>query len=293
MPSGPDTDAEAVVVVLGSAGGPTPKVGRRPVAHALEVAGEISLVDCGNGVAGQLVEAGLDLAKLRRVLITHHHIDHVADVAVLLHLAWSRLRAPVRVIGPPPLRRLFELHYEAFEVDIRSRMADEGWPHLRELVDIVELTSPGSIDCGVAQVTAATVEHPPIPSFGYRVDVAGRSVCFSGDTRPSQAVAELARDVDLLVHETTYLNNAASYLPTERAQRVLTRMRSVHSEPVGAARIAAAAGARALLLSPVGAFGPTSDDEIRREARSAYSGPISIGRDFLRVPVPSHEEVRN
>ena len=279
------------VVVLGSAGGPTPKPGRRPVSHALVIDQDITLVDCGNGTVSQFVSAGLDLSRLRRILISHHHIDHVADVAMLLHLAWSQLRAPVQVIGPPPLAQLFELHYQAFDFDIRSRMNDEGRAHLREFVRVQEITGPETIQDGATTVQAELVDHPPVAhAFGYRIDQGGVSVCFSGDTRPSAALTFLARDVDLLVHETTYLTNATDYLSAERAALVLPRMRSVHSDPRGAARVAAEAGTAELLLSPVGTFGPASDGEILAEAAGEFTGRIWVGSDFLRIQLPQPGE---
>lgn len=282
----------AEVIVLGSAGGPTPKPGRRPVSHALVVGGEVTLVDCGNGVAGQYVAAGLGLDRLRRILVSHHHIDHVADVATLLHLAWTQLEQPVAVIGPPPLQRIFDLHNEAFAIDIKSRMEDEGRPHLREFVQIIEIDSDTALEHAGARITAALVEHPPIRhAFAYRIDHAGASICFSGDTRPTPALAALAQDVDLLVHETTYLTNAVDFLPVTRAAQVLARMRDVHSDPAGAAGIASAAGARALLLSPVGAFGPVADEEILDEARGSFCGPAWVGRDLLRVPLPIRGDI--
>lgn len=280
------------VVVLGSAGGPTPKPGRRPVSHALIIDDEVTLVDCGNGTVSQFVTAGLDLGQLRRILITHHHIDHVADVAMLLHLAWSRLDTVIQVIGPPPLARLFDLHYEAFEFDIRSRMDDEGRKHLREFVEVIEIEADAIIQLGRALVSAVLVDHQPVPyAFGYRIDQSGLSVCFSGDTRPSNFLARLAQGADLLVHETTYLANAADYLSTARAARVLPRMRSVHSDPKGAASIAASAEAKALLLSPVGTFGPASDEEILAEAGVEFPGKTWVGSDFLRVPLPIKGEI--
>jgi ribonuclease BN (tRNA processing enzyme) len=57
-------------------------------------------VDCGNGVARQLVLAGVPLAKIRHIFITHHHSDHNADYGNLLLLAWtSGLRTPVDAWG--------------------------------------------------------------------------------------------------------------------------------------------------------------------------------------------------
>ena len=284
--------ANAEVLVLGSAGGPTPKPGRRPVSHAVRIDDEVTLVDCGNGTAGQYAEAGLPFRELRRILISHHHIDHVADAAMLVHLAWSQLAGPVHVIGPPPLKQIFELHYQAFDVDIAARMADEGRRHLRDFVRITEIDTDAVLQDGSATIRAALVDHPPVRhAFGYRIDQGGISVCCSGDTAPSEAVAALARGAELLIHETTYLADAHEHLSPERAAKVLPRMRSVHSDPAGAGRIAASAEVASLLLSPVGTFGAAPDEVILAEAATEYRGQTWVGRDFLRIDIPNREEI--
>ncbi len=68
------------------------------------------VVDCGNGVARQLVFAGVPLATLRHIFITHHHSDHNADYGNLMLLAWAAgLRTRVDTWGPPPLEKMTRL----------------------------------------------------------------------------------------------------------------------------------------------------------------------------------------
>ncbi|PYO45357.1 MAG: MBL fold metallo-hydrolase, partial [Candidatus Rokuibacteriota bacterium] len=64
------------LVMLATGGGPRPRRDRGNTAHALVVDNVLHLVDCGSGVARQLVVAGIPLATLRHVFITHHHSDH-------------------------------------------------------------------------------------------------------------------------------------------------------------------------------------------------------------------------
>jgi metallo-beta-lactamase superfamily protein len=65
------------------------------------------IVDCGDGVARQLVLACVALAGLRHIFITHHHSDHHADYGNLMLLAWAAgLRTPVDTWGPPPLEKM-------------------------------------------------------------------------------------------------------------------------------------------------------------------------------------------
>src|ERR1700735_2447852 len=71
--------AKARLILLGTGGGPTPKKGRSACAQVIVVNGAAYVVDCGNGVARQLVSAGIKLGSIRDVFITHHHSDHNAD----------------------------------------------------------------------------------------------------------------------------------------------------------------------------------------------------------------------
>jgi ribonuclease BN (tRNA processing enzyme) len=75
------------------------------------VANEIAyVIDCGNGVARQLVFAGVPLSKLRHIFLTHHHSDHNADYGNLILLSWTAgLRTRVDSWGPPPLESMTKL----------------------------------------------------------------------------------------------------------------------------------------------------------------------------------------
>ncbi|MGH8115607.1 MAG: MBL fold metallo-hydrolase, partial [Rhodanobacteraceae bacterium] len=151
------------LVLLGTAGGSTPKVDRSAPANAIVIGDVIYVIDCGNGVARQMVKAGLDLGHIRDVFITHHHSDHNADYGNLLLLAWETdLHTRVNTYGPPPLARMTELFLEMDAYDIHIRESDEGGPPLAPLIEPHEITHGGPVmhDENV-RVTAALVQHPP------------------------------------------------------------------------------------------------------------------------------------
>jgi metallo-beta-lactamase superfamily protein len=134
------------VVLLGTAGGPSPKVSRAAPASMIVAGGALYVVDCGNGVARQIVRAGYQLKALRSIFITHHHSDHNLDYGNLFYLAWSAaLKDPVNSYGPPPLvemtKKFFELN--AFDIDLRVR--DEGRPNPVPLLVPHEITGPGAV----------------------------------------------------------------------------------------------------------------------------------------------------
>src|ERR1700756_4504400 len=81
--------AKSRLILLGTAGGPRPRKSRAAPSQVIFVNNTAYVVDCGNGVATQLVRAGLPLSAVRHVFITHHHSDHNADYGNLLLLAWE------------------------------------------------------------------------------------------------------------------------------------------------------------------------------------------------------------
>ena len=85
----------------------------RPPAQVIVVNGSAYVVDCGNGVARQMTLAGVPLATIRCVFITHHHSDHNADYGNLLLLGWTAgLVTKVDTYGPPPIKKMTRLFLE-------------------------------------------------------------------------------------------------------------------------------------------------------------------------------------
>ena len=167
------------------------------------------VIDCGDGVARQLVIAGVSLDKLRHIFVTHHHSDHNADYGNLIWLAWAAgLRAHVDTWGPPPLENMTRLFLEMNAYDIDTRIANEGRVPLAPLVRVHEVSQGGLVmkDDNV-RVTAALVDHPPVvPAFAYRFDAADRSIVISGDTARCDNLVKLAQGADVLVHSALYVS---------------------------------------------------------------------------------------
>lgn len=90
------------LILLGTAGGPPPAAGRRGVASALVVGDRAYLVDTGYGTVRTLFQAGLTIADLEQVFITHTHSDHIADLFSLIWLnrPTVNLTRPLPVHGP-------------------------------------------------------------------------------------------------------------------------------------------------------------------------------------------------
>jgi ribonuclease BN (tRNA processing enzyme) len=248
------------VTVLGS-GTCVPRARRGPAGYAVESADLLLLVDSGSGTLGRLHRAGYDFRHLRHVFYTHTHVDHTADLPPLLFATnytpgFERTES-LHLCGPPGFR------------DFVDRLA-EPWPWIRptgEWLAVRELDS-GTVELPGLSVRAAPVEHGGISANAYRIEAAGRSVAFSGDTCICTGLIDIAREADLLVIE-------ASFPEAENA--------GWHLTAAEAGRVAARAGARSVLLTHL--YPSCDRADMVEICRREYAGPVRVAEDLMVIDV--------
>ncbi|SHK05348.1 MBL fold metallo-hydrolase [Rhodothermus profundi] len=193
----------------------------------LAVADEASLivVDCGGDVIQRMLAAGLDPVRLTALILTHEHPDHTSGFPLFMERIWLLgRREPIPIYGIQPAidqaRRCFDTYNTATWEGLPTR----DW---REVP-----YQPGALvlENERWRIRAWPVVHP-VPTVGLRFEhlPTGRVIAYSCDTEPTEAILELGRHADILVHEATGEGPG-------------------HTSPEAAARQAARAGARRLLL---------------------------------------------
>lgn len=299
------------LVFLGTAGA-TPTVDRGSSATLLIRGGDRILIDCGEGTQRQLMRS-VGLARIDLILLTHLHGDHYLGLPGLLK-TWSLLgrTEPLVLYGP---EGLYELLRDAERLVGRPRFplyVEEAKPGVvLEGVDYwlkaapVEHSLPGLAWC-LEEKARPGLFHPewavalgiqPGPDFGrlQRGEIvalpdgtevrpeqvmesgrSGRKVVVTGDTRPAQAIIELAAGASVLVHEATF-----AWEELDRA------LETRHSTAREAAEVACAAGAGLLVLTHISSR--HSWRELRSEARAVFPNTI-LPRDFDVVVVPYPEK---
>ncbi len=277
------------LVLLGTGGGPRPKKTVSASANAVIVDDVVYVVDCGDGVARQLVMADLPLTSLRHVFITHQHSDHNADYGNLLLLAWGAgLKTRVDTWGPPPLERMTTAFFEMNAYDITTRISDEGRVPLVPLVHAHDITNGGVVmQDDKVKVTAALVNHPPVvPAFGFRFDTPDRSIVFSGDTALSRNLIALAKGADILVHEAMWAAAVDRLVGSvANASSLKAHLLASHTVAEECGRIAEEAGVKTLVLSH---FVPGGDPLITDQmwltaAQKYFSGKVVVGKDLMQL----------
>jgi hypothetical protein len=195
------------LVLLGTAAGPVPGRSRQMTSHVMLINGVAYVLDCGMGVTNQYARTGIPFHALKSIFVTHHHADHNIEYGPLLIVGWIQgLPLDVRAFGPPPLKQMTDDFMRAYKRTVDFWAEDF---HMKPLtsVNVQEISAAGLVtqDDNV-KVSAILVEHPPVkPALGYRFDFKDRSIAFSGDTAPLEAVAKMAEGADVLVHETMYV----------------------------------------------------------------------------------------
>ena len=288
--------ADLRLVLLGT-GNPTPRAQRAGQSIAVLAEGAGAVFDLGPGSAMNLFASPIDPLEIDQLFFTHHHFDHMADFGHFVMARWDQGAGAgdaLSVYGPPPLRRIVDLLFGTDGVygpDLQARTRHplsqrihqlRGGPMPRTLpvMDVHELEEGEAVATDRWTVTTGPARHvqPYLTSLSYRIQTPSASVVISGDTRPLPALADFARDADLLVHMAMDLQDDIDTWP---------EIATSCTGAAGAARIAAQAGVKQLVLVHLG---DTADDTERKsamlaEAHANFPGPITLGEDLLEVPV--------
>ncbi len=284
-------DPSVRLVLLGTKGGPSLLSDKRlPQSTALVIDNDVYLLDAGYGASLRLVQAGLPLARIKGIFLTHMHSDHILDYPSVLMNAWaSGLKQPVAVYGPPGTVAMTDVIWKTFDTDIVIRVADEGKPDLRTLVTAHDIGEGTVLDDGRLKVSALHVPHPPFEmgqALAFKFETGGKTIVLSGDTIYFPALADFAKGADILIHEVVHVPSVERLAARIGSGSTLAQAIISHhtvAEDVG--RIAQQAGVKKLVLSHmVPADDPALTDEIwRSSVATTYTGPIIVGHDGMEI----------
>jgi len=298
------------VAFLGT-GGPVPTALRGTAAVLVTRGGDRLLFDCGEGTQRQM-RMSTGLVQLDQIYLTHFHLDHCLGLPGLLKTYDLNDRSePLGLLGPVGLNRLlkdfspligrlgYELEVrelepgdvigmddyevEAFAVEHRTRalgyaLLEDDRPGRLDPDEAARLGVRPGPDLKALQGgrTVEGSDGPVRPEQVVGIERPGRAIALTGDTGPCQSTVAAAADADLLIHDSSFMN--------EDADRALE---TGHSTAADAARIAAEANVKMLALVHI-----SSRYHVRaslEEAEVEFSNTIAP-RDFDLVELPLPEK---
>ncbi|MFB6127131.1 MAG: ribonuclease Z [Halolamina sp.] len=304
------------VTFLGT-GGAVPTTERAPSAVFVNHDGEQFLFDCGEGTQRQMMRFGTGFG-VEHVFVTHLHGDHVLGIPGLVQSwDFNDREAPLAIHGPPGSRRHLDglvraaghdpgfqvrinevspgsvaLDGEDFEVrafETEHRTTSQGYA-------LVEDDRPGRFDREKAE---EELEIPPGPAYGRLHDGEsvelddgrvvhpdqvvgdprpGRTLVYTGDTRPLDRTREVAADADLLIHDATFADDEAGRAAS-----------TGHTTAREAGRVAADAGAKRLALTHISSRYAGDASRHATEAAEVFDGECFVAEDGRTVAVPFPE----
>jgi ribonuclease Z len=280
---------EIRVTILGS-GDPFVRPAQASASVLIEVGNEdreLFFFDLGSGALANFDGLRLPVTATTKVFLTHLHADHVGDMPTLLFsLAKAGRRDPVEVWGPassnPALGTAAYMgHLQAAHAwDVESLCGHPGQSGARAITTEVPYNTTAVVyDRGGVTVTSFPVLHIQDGSVGYRLDYAGRSVVFSGDTHPCRTLVDAAQGVDLLIHETfpsvdVYAKKAQ--IPRPFAEMIVN---GVHTSPSMAGAVFSLTRARMSVMWHLSVDHETVGAAMR-DLRTRYDGPVTIAQDL-------------
>jgi ribonuclease BN (tRNA processing enzyme) len=252
------------LLVLGCHAG-MPASGQASSGYLVDTPGCRILLDCGPGVAAALSGYG-GAGRLDAAVVTHLHPDHCYDLLPIA-ITWRSARrpAPLPVYVPRGGRALLHELGQLFPLGNDPRQDN---PLDRSFT--VREYQPGQvIHIGDTVISMHGLRHV-VANCGIRIQSGPDTMAYTGDTGPAGALAELARDADLLLAEATLADPDTG----DWGHLCATD-----------ARVAAAAGVGQLVLTHLGSADPQWTQARKTDAAGLFTGPVHLARPGARYPV--------
>ncbi len=271
---------------------------------------QIIMFDCGEGTQRQMVKAGIGFQRPTRIFITHLHGDHVLGLPGLMQsMSLLRREKELHVYGPLGLVNyvkavsetlggpnfpviLYEIHEPGViheEDDYRieavpAKHRDTSWSY-----GFFESERPGRFHPEKAKELGVPLgpdwnrlQHGESITHEGRVieplmvtdpSRPGRSIVYSGDTSPNDELVKLASGVDILIHESTFLEELADRAAEDE-----------HTTAGQAAEVARKAEVGRLILTHISSRYPDKG-LVLAEAKKVFK-KTTVAEDLMEIEVP-------
>ena len=242
------------IIVLGSAAAVSSAT-RDDTFLTFESHKDVILLDCAGSPYQKLLKAGLNPERLKGIILTHAHPDHIYGLPSLIHhLIMTRHTAPLPVYANRATLRVVK--------GILGIMRLE--PDFLIFSEIPKEEGYLAIDKEGYTIQTSPVRHV-VPMVAVKVvaKLSGASVVYSADTAPCPELLALAKEADLLFQECSTVRDVRG-----------------HTTPWQAGKLAQWCDVKRLVLVHLGAS--LVEEPVRNldEVREHFKGEVEIAEDL-------------
>ncbi len=168
------------------------------------------LIDTGDGILRDLLSNKLDPDRIRGIVFTHGHFDHMGGLHSLLgFLRMIGREEPLPICAPKGCREVFSIvdnfigcypNTIPFKISCKEAQSQEIFQIAGMMIEAYPMVHCGSIKgSGILN---------QIPALGYRISHKGETIAISGDTGICPSLRELVKGADLAILDATYQKSA-------------------------------------------------------------------------------------
>jgi len=276
----------------------------------LDYEGEGILIDCGEGTQRQLNIVGIQRNRVKKILISHFHGDHVSGIVGLLQTIGNELDgATLEIYGPTGTKKFmghilhschFDLNLELKIHEVKAKKVITFYENDKYKLEAVELEHGipclgfSFIEKDKRKILMAKLNKyklgsgPLIGKLQRGKDIIfkdkkikaedvtriekGKKISFISDTVFTENCIKLAEESDIMISEASYTSKLE-----EKAEKYK------HMTAKQAAYIANTAQVKRLILTHISQRYKT-DEEILEEAKTVFED-VEVAYDFKKVKI--------
>jgi ribonuclease BN (tRNA processing enzyme) len=302
--AGSKTNSKNEWITLGTMAGPIPNATHSQPSNALLVNGHSYLVDAGDGTAGQLAKAGLNVKNIDAIFLSHLHFDHTGGLPAILSLRWqTETKSELTIYGPPGTKQTVDgifafMAYGALgHYGVPGQVPAPPSSHVK----VVEVADGSNLDFDGFELSVIRNTHYSWPkdsdeyekfqALSFKFELPDYTVVYTGDTGPSEAVETLASDVDLLISEMMDVDHTVNMvkrfnpnMPAPAFEHMRQHLSTHHLLPADVGQLAAKVKVKKLVITHMapGLVTPAEFEKYTNQVAEFYKGDITIANDLDR-----------
>jgi ribonuclease BN (tRNA processing enzyme) len=231
------------------------------------------LVDCGAGVLHRLAGTEPGYEGVSSVLLSHHHLDHVADLLPLVKARWLAGADHLEVVGPPGTKALVDdllsVHdYLEGRIDLRVREVTPDESFAVAGFDVRSFETRHSMQCLAYRVADGTAAASA--DAGTADGDAGHEVVLGGDSEAFRGLTGFADGAAALVHDCSFPDDVDV---------------SNHPTPTQLGEALASRSIGRVYLSHLYPHTEGRHEEMLASIGERYDGDVRFARDGLTIEV--------